>query len=272
MPRIRTIKPEFWVDDKVVELDPWARLLFIGLWNFADDQGFIEYSPRRIKMQIFPGDSLEVSVLLASLLESGLLAAYESPFGKVLHIQSWDRHQKVSNPAAPRFDMSELVPFHLSDDTPLEGSRGVQIPLSGKERKGKEEERKGKETYSSSATDSQQTLIDVAPDASSTRASPRDFDRFWEIYPRRESKGAAKRAWAGAIKKAPVEVILSGAQSYRDDGARLRAEMKFTKLPATWLNAECWTDERPAANGRASPNGHQSYRNPEDPSIYEGDL
>lgn len=104
-----------------------------------------------------------------------------------------------------------------------------------------------------------------------TRADPKDFERFWEIYPRREGKGAAKTAWAKAIKKATVDEILSGAKAYRDDGARQRSEAKYTKQPATWLNAECWTDERPA-NGRASPGGHQPYRNPQDPSIYEGSL
>lgn len=270
MPRIRTIKPEFWVDEKVVELDPWARLLFIGLWNFADDQGFIEYSPRRIKMQVFPGDTTDVEPLLASLLEAGLLVAYDSPIGKVLHISSWEKHQKVSNPATPRFDTSELQHIIPSDDPPPEASRDVQSPLSGKERKGKEEERKG--TNTSAPNSPQLFLVDSPDDPKRARADPKDFDRFWEIYPRREAKGAAKNAWTRAIKKAPVEQILAGARAYRDDGARKRSEAKYTKLPATWLNAECWTDERTADQGRASPGGHQPYRNPTDQSIYEGAL
>jgi hypothetical protein len=119
----------------------------------------------------------------------------------------------------------------------------------------------------------QHFIVQVAqPETKQPRADPKDFDRFWEIYPRREGKGGAKTAWGRAIKKAPVEVILAGARAYRDDGARKRSEAKYTKTPERWLNAECWTDERQPSNGRASPNGHQSYRNPEDPSIYEGDL
>ena len=39
MARIRTIKPEFWIDDVIVELPFETRLLFIGIWNFADDAG-----------------------------------------------------------------------------------------------------------------------------------------------------------------------------------------------------------------------------------------
>ena len=40
MARIRTIKPEFWTDEKVVTLPFEARLLFIGMWNFCDDEGY----------------------------------------------------------------------------------------------------------------------------------------------------------------------------------------------------------------------------------------
>ena len=49
MARIRTIKPEFWSDEKVGGLPLACRLLFIGLWNFADDYGVIASSPLFIK-------------------------------------------------------------------------------------------------------------------------------------------------------------------------------------------------------------------------------
>ena len=39
MARIRTVKPEFWASEQVMECSPIARLLFIGLWNFCDDAG-----------------------------------------------------------------------------------------------------------------------------------------------------------------------------------------------------------------------------------------
>ena len=63
MARIRTIKPEFWTDEKIVELSAFARLLFIGLWNFADDAGRMEFSAKRLKMQIFPADDVDISAL-----------------------------------------------------------------------------------------------------------------------------------------------------------------------------------------------------------------
>lgn len=125
MARIRTVKPEFWVDEKVVELDPWTRLLFIGMWNFADDQGFLDFAPRRIKMQVFPGDVTDVVPLIDELLKHGLVRAYTSPIGPVLHIVNWTRHQRVDHPAKPRFDAARLAPFDPHDPSgrPREGVR-----------------------------------------------------------------------------------------------------------------------------------------------------
>jgi hypothetical protein len=43
MAKIRGIKPEFWTDDSLVELSVAARLFFIGLWTFSDDNGVFEW-------------------------------------------------------------------------------------------------------------------------------------------------------------------------------------------------------------------------------------
>lgn len=122
MARIRSVKPEFWIDEKIVELPMAARLLFIGLWNFADDQGYIDDKPRRIKMQVFPGDDIEVEPVLDVLVASGLLVRYDSPVGPVLHVRNWDRHQRVDRASSPRFDTDSLV-VRVTVASPREPSR-----------------------------------------------------------------------------------------------------------------------------------------------------
>lgn len=82
---------------------------------------------------------------------------------------------------------------------------------------------------------------------------PDDFAVFWSIYPRREAKAAARKAWDKAIKRADPGRIVAGATRYRDDPAR---DPQFTAHPASWLNADRWDDEplpRGSPNGRASP-------------------
>ena len=49
MARIRTIKPQFWDDLKIGRLSRDARLLYIGLWNFADDLGVVIADPVWLK-------------------------------------------------------------------------------------------------------------------------------------------------------------------------------------------------------------------------------
>jgi hypothetical protein len=66
---------------------------------------------------------------------------------------------------------------------------------------------------------------------------------FWPFYPKRVSKGAARKAYERIIKSnlATVEELKLGAMRYAHD--RTGQDDKFTKHAATWLNQECWTDE-----------------------------
>jgi len=68
-----------------------------------------------------------------------------------------------------------------------------------------------------------------------------DFDRFYEIYPRKIGKGAAKTAFAKAIKKKPAQRIIEAAHEYLV--ACKGKDKKFIPHPATWLNQERWDDE-----------------------------
>lgn len=67
MPKIRGVKPEFWTDDAIVDLSIPARLLFIGLWNYACDNGHLDDKPKQIKMRILPADDVNVGELLDEL-------------------------------------------------------------------------------------------------------------------------------------------------------------------------------------------------------------
>lgn len=102
MARIRTVKPEFWTDEKVVELSPMARLLFIGLWNFADDEGRMIYSPKRLKMQIFPADVCDLPALVGEIRGRNLVIVYNVKGCEYLQITGFSKHQKVDKRTASR--------------------------------------------------------------------------------------------------------------------------------------------------------------------------
>jgi len=102
MARIRTIKPEFWTDEKVTACSMPARLFFIGLWTFADDDGRMPFSPKRLQLQIFPGDPVDVEELVAELVSFGLIRVYAVEGRDYLAVCNFNRHQRMSHPSPSR--------------------------------------------------------------------------------------------------------------------------------------------------------------------------
>lgn len=87
------------------------------------------------------------------------------------------------------------------------------------------------------------TVDDAFGNPDPTRPDPNNhFDEFWSVYPRKESKGHARKAFASALKKSDPETIIGAARVFAD---RVRgSEKKFIAHPATWLNGERWEDEQ----------------------------
>lgn len=109
MARIRSIKPEFWTDEKVVELSAFARLLFIGIWNFCDDEGRMTYSPKRMKMQIFPSDDVDCAALAAEIQRQGMVRIYTVDGVEYLQVTQFDRHQKIDKRSASKLPKSPVI-------------------------------------------------------------------------------------------------------------------------------------------------------------------
>jgi hypothetical protein len=76
------------------------------------------------------------------------------------------------------------------------------------------------------------------------RREQEEFDQWWAHVPRKVAKGQARKAWAGAVKKAGGAAILIDA-TRRGVGWNADREAKYQPYPATWLNGERWADEAP---------------------------
>jgi len=142
MARIRTVKPEFWTSEQVVECSIEARLLFLGMWNFCDDQGIHPGSTKRLKMEIFPADdfdSASIRRMIDELINNELLIEYQSDRKVYWRVTGWD-HQKIDRP-------TNKYPLP-TDDTRREINE--RSPPEGKGREGKGKEGKGINTQSES--------------------------------------------------------------------------------------------------------------------------
>lgn len=101
MPRIRSLKPEFFEDEDLAELHFWIRILYQGLWTLADREGRLEDRPIRIKAKIFPYDSVKVEDGLVAL--SGpkkhspnhppFIIRYEVNGEKYIQVLNFNQHQ-----------------------------------------------------------------------------------------------------------------------------------------------------------------------------------
>lgn len=93
MARARNIKPGFFTNEDLVELDFATRLLFAGLWTLADREGRLEDRPKKIKIGVFPADNVDVEVMLQELNRCGFIKRYEVNGGCFIQIVSWHKHQ-----------------------------------------------------------------------------------------------------------------------------------------------------------------------------------
>ncbi len=101
MPRIRTIKPKFWDDIKLSKVSRDARLLFIGMWTFADDLGVIIADSVWLKSKIFPYDLLshdEIHLWLVELLKLKFILSLEYKEELFFIIRTFDKHQRIDKP------------------------------------------------------------------------------------------------------------------------------------------------------------------------------
>lgn len=126
MARIRSIKPDFWTDEKIVELDIAARLFFVGSWNFADDNGNLQRSAKKLKMQIFPADAIDCEPIIHALIAHGLLIEYSVNGEKYLHIKGFRKHQVINRPSKTGLPtLSDADPAGVLTEDSLTEGKGV---------------------------------------------------------------------------------------------------------------------------------------------------
>lgn len=230
MARIRTIKPEFWTSEQVMEITPLARLAFIAMWNFSDDHGVHPASYKTLRAEAFAGDDNitadTVVGLVAEMQRERLVAEFEVDGKRYWHVTGWARHQKIDKPTyrhpeppsetTCRREVTEhsaSTPRDLVEPSPTE-SKGV--------------ERKG-------STHTPRVTCDE---------SDGDFSAFWEQYPKKVAKHHALKAWK---KVKPFGQLLAdlmaGLEHQKESSDWQKDGGQFIPYPSTWLNQRRWEDE-----------------------------
>lgn len=113
--RNRMIKPEFWTDEKVLQLSDSAKCLFIGLWNFSDDEGLVRNSPTEIKTRILPLYPTPIEPLLEELISKNLIFTIKIPEKSYFLINNFNKHQRIDKPTTS--EILKEIKYYLSSKT-----------------------------------------------------------------------------------------------------------------------------------------------------------
>lgn len=132
MARSRNIKPGFFSNEHLAELDFATRLLFIGMWTEADREGRMEDRPRRLKMALFPADSVDMDFMLDELAALGFIARYEVDGLRAIQIVNWAKHQnphlKETKSTIPEMPVVEPCPVKVGASTIQAPDKNSSIP------------------------------------------------------------------------------------------------------------------------------------------------
>lgn len=244
MARIRSTHPDQWTDDEFVACSPLARLLSLGIRNFADDNGIIPYTPTRWKRWVLPDDPCNPDELAAELVRTRQIVLFEARGQTYAAIRNFRRFQKPKSPTYTH----PLPEWWGSDGEGLPNASPMPSPPlpTGEKGKGIGEDGNGGERSARARED----LPDDAEPLPSTgeRFVSRfengpDFDRFRLAYPDRGGSQPWKRAMDEATKRVneghDFEEMIAGAGRYlRFCEATKQVGTRFVMQAATFLGPE----------------------------------
>lgn len=135
MARARNIKPSFFANDDLADINPLGRLLFIGLWTLCDREGRLEDRPRRIKAEALPYDDCNVDSLLNDLQDHGFILRYVTGEDRFIQVVNFSKHQnphiKESASSIPAPEEHHTSTVQEQCDEQPEPERAGLIPDSG---------------------------------------------------------------------------------------------------------------------------------------------
>jgi len=107
------IDPEFWSDEEIATLSFPARLFYIGLWNFADDEGKGKGHSKLLKAQIFPYDD-KINIDMLKKEVSIKVEWYKVNNQQYYYLPNFLKHQRIDRPTASKLPDNQHLAEHSS--------------------------------------------------------------------------------------------------------------------------------------------------------------
>jgi len=241
MARIRYIKPEFFTDEDIAELPFEARLLFQGLWCYADREGRLEDRPKFLKISILPYDNIDIEKLL-DILANGkkkFIIRYTVNNNNYIQIVNFTKHQKPHNTEKdseiPKYDNNNIL-----SKTKIKTEIGMEKGTI-----------KGMGSVPQASPKLNNGGIPVKKQIETKLI--REFEEFYATYPKHKAKKEGLKAWLKV--KPPLKECLEALKWQKVQEDWRKEGGKYIPLPASWIRGERWLDEKPKPqqSGGAAP-------------------
>lgn len=208
MARKRMISPTMWEDPGFNKLSVGARLLFVGMISHADDEGFIRADFGSLKRLVFGFDEAVTDLVFwfKEVQQFKNIHWYEYEGEQYAHFVKWDIYQKQQK-----------------DRIQASSYPSCSICVAGVKQVRKEVK-----------------LSKLSKDKISKDNTSRDFEEFWNIYPKKTEKKKTEEKW-NRLTREDQEAILKDLPErieHHDTWKR-----GYILNPLTYLNGERWNDE-----------------------------
>ena len=246
MARKRMISPDIHTDAKYIQLSYEGRLLFTGMFNFADDEGIFENNPLEMKCKVFPADSITLELIkncINSMIELTLLEKGEN---KLLRYKNWHNYQKISHPSPTKY----IFKLASREDSVNPPEDSVSPPLALSEDSERTPSQYSIDSIDKSSLNSVDKNNKEVKENSSKKTKTQllkeefTFDRFYELYPRKIKKDKAFNPFKNIAAK-HLKAVFDGLNAYIVYWRDAEVDLAHIPYPATWLNAKQWNDDIP---------------------------
>lgn len=236
----RLLSERIRTSDQINDLSWFEECFFFRLITAVDDFGRYDARPQVLKAALFPlKDDLTtktVSAALETLATMGLVGLYEVDGKPYLYLPTWAQHQRIRNkrskyPNPPERTKLDSNLRTIDSNSPQNAAR-IQSNTIQSESNPNPIQGAG---APAELADFVVENINEIP-----------FNTFWEMYPRKEGKEYAMKAFSAAmIADIDPETIIAGLRRVIElQWSKLPEEEKcYIPKPEKWIRGKCWEDE-----------------------------
>jgi hypothetical protein len=228
----------FYTSQKVMRIPRNIRPQAIGLWLLAGT-----WSADKMTDGVVPAHILDEfgcnTEIFDAMIKSGLWKLHEDvkPGDDVVIVfHDWCEYQPTREQMIAKRE-------EIHAKKVAAGKKGADVRWHGDSKRIAE---------NSTAITDDSPVPEPVPHKNTSSPKAMSFDEFWGIWPRKEGKANAVKAYEKALKRISEPELLDKVRAYVSSPAR--PDVKFVPHAATWLNGERWLDDLVPAKPDIDPN------------------